>query len=170
MRTRKGILIGMLTLVLVFAFTLPAMAARGCGGGGVDAALEVDKDAPGTKLKGTLTVTYLNPVSVEVPPLSGNFIDYYDMYFFLRIGKGHDLKAFAGVTTPTLVDYGDVYDLKAKIETFFNDIVIPKLYPEGVIGFALKSVDNYVEDTLKDPEATSDLLVDILDVVITVVD
>lgn len=161
MRSIKGLLFMLLAIAVVFTFGQPAWAAFGSQGGATGSGgIVVDKDAPGTKYSGPLTIYYV--------PIEGS--SNYELNFFLRLRKGWDLYGFSGTANDVPLDIPIV---QGKIDDFIRNTVIPILYsnytpyPE----FWLKSVDQLVEDNdLELPGCCGGGFFSIMDVVISVQD
>lgn len=145
MKTRKGILILLLSVAIILAITQSAMAGRGkevAGGGFLDSI--VNKSAPGTKISGPIAIYYEKGGTASCTGM-GDFST--NMYFFMRLRKGNNLYPFSGVTKN--VCYFDVNTQASAVGSFIQNTVIPVIYrlPSGrTYPFALKNVDQLIED------------------------
>jgi hypothetical protein len=111
----------------------------------------VVKDAPGTKLSGTLTIYYEKTGS-----LCGNndpFNPLTNMYFFMRLKKVDQVKltkvdepyGFSGAVQD--ICYQSFDDQYAALSNFITKYVIPNVFfnkPKAT--FKLKSVSNFAQD------------------------
>ena len=123
MRTKKWALFFLMcTGFILFA---AQSALGGCEVAALDALIETGGNAPGTKLSGPITV-YYQCVEENLGDCEGaSFLA--DMYFFLRLRKGAEFYSFAGKFGG--VDFPSFDADVANILAFFEDTVIPSLYP-----------------------------------------
>jgi hypothetical protein len=123
MKTKKWAIIFLLfASIILFA---AQSALGGCEVAALDALIETGGNAPGTKLSGPITVFYqcIEPDSNDC--LDNRFLA--DMYFFLRLRKGAEFYSFAGKIEE--VNFPDFESDVANIQAFFDDTVLPALYP-----------------------------------------
>ena len=105
--------------------------------------ITVDKEAPGTKLHGTLTIYYEPTDSCQLPDSAAKF-------FFMRLRMGNDLFPFSGQFSGKdicMSDSDSVARQQMAIEEFVKDEVIPDLFScsqPSCPPVALKSVDQFV--------------------------
>lgn len=149
MRTIKGTLIFVAMAVLILFTSQSALADSEV------AKLEgfltpyVVKDAPGTKLSGTLTIYY-----EKTALLCGDtFNPLTNMYFFMRLKKVDQVKltkvnepyGFSGAVQD--ICYQSFDDQYAALSDFITKYVIPNVFfnkPKAT--FKLKSVSNFAQD------------------------
>lgn len=141
----KSLIVICVGISFIFFCVIPlAEAGRGCTGVNVDPEnfIEVDKKAPGTKYKATLTIYYAEGVSCAASTIPANM---RDMYFFMRMegnvikgfhdAGGSELMSFAGLAEciPYWNDYtytGEeaIVQQQQAIDKFFRLIVNPYIY------------------------------------------
>lgn len=180
MKPMKKIPILILSVLMVFFLTGNALSALSTQTTTNVSYISVDKSAAGTKLSGTLTIYYTNP----------QFGENTDMLVFLRLRKGNNLYGFATQITNVLyaVSEGAIEAQQDALEDWVEAEVIPELYcPEDDIvpsyeegvpptcssalpSFAIKSVDQSVEDDQNQNFNTALMSYTIMDVVIAVQD
>ncbi|MDA3916790.1 MAG: hypothetical protein PF690_07430 [Deltaproteobacteria bacterium] len=161
MKQINRLLMTLLALAVVITFGATKATAGGCAGGALgEGGIAVDKKAPGTKYEGPLTIHY-------VPASFGTF----DISFFARLRKGSTLYAFSGTSYAVILDSGEI---QGAIEAFFDQIVVPLLYPDqdplDPLPWALKSVDQLVDDAQTEGDCCNGMFFNIVDVVVAVQD
>ena len=104
--------------------------------------ITVDKEAPGTKLHGTLTIYYEPTDSCQLPDSAAKF-------FFMRLRMGKELFPFSGKFSGKdicMSDSDSVARQQMAIEEFVKEKVIPELFPNTPSApSALKSVNRFVQ-------------------------
>jgi hypothetical protein len=143
MKTKKWAIIFLLFAgIILFAVQ---SAIGGCEVSNLDPLLP-DDNAPGTKLEGPITIFYQLPDGATSGPAF--------MYWFMRLRKGSTFYTFAGGPADIIFpsDLLDVIDgVPYILENFFNDTVVPALYPECTLNpdicpnIVLKSYDMEVD-------------------------
>ena len=167
MRTKKWAL----TFLVVFAgmvlFTAQS-AFGGCEVASLDLLIYLNDKAPKTKYEGPITL-YFHPVFV-VDEYENQILIRTDAYLFLRLRKGSNLFAFADVIED--VTYSEFIDDPLAVTSFFDDTVLPGLYPAVCPGdcppSVLKSYD--LDVSHDDPPAGSPLQFFVVDIVLAVQD
>jgi hypothetical protein len=118
MKTKKWALMFLLfTGIILFA---AQSALGGCEVSDLDWLISGEK-APGTKLEGPITLFYKPDNGISGPA---------DVYWFMRLRKGSSFYSFAGqdrIEFP--VDIASPTGVPFIIEQFFDNVVVPTLYP-----------------------------------------
>lgn len=160
MKTMKKIYIMLILIFTMFVFVTPSFGALSTQVTSDVELINVDKNAPGTKLTGPLTIYFANYDSSAGTA---------DMYVFLRLRKGYELYSFSTSMPGITYSASNIEVLTGYINDFIADSVLPEIYAGATPPFAIKSVDQIVQD---DPICSycSGLNFAIMDVVIAVMD
>jgi hypothetical protein len=135
MKTRRTILITLVSAVLIMAVSIPPVPAvtGGCQGVPGQTILTLNPNATGTKYSGTITVYY------TLGTTNGDAEQLVD--FFIRIGKDKTQYGFSGSTYAGIYDYAAQ---QAAIMDFIGSTVIPFFYPNSSPAYELKSATHGV--------------------------
>jgi len=164
MKSVKGSLICLVLVVFSLVLTGEVLADKETGSGTFFDTI-VDKNAPGTKYTGTLTIYYQPSENNNCDTLGPNTT----MYYFLRIKKGFKVYPFSGFASN--ICYLDLNAQALAIKGFISQKVMPLLSSNPSVTFALKSVSQVVEnDEIFFPECCSGMTFMIMDIEIAVVE
>lgn len=161
MKTMKKIQILMLSAVMLFVFANPVFSAMSTQTTSAVDLIDVEKSAPGTKLTGPLTIYYAN---YDADAKTA------DMYVFLRLRKGYKLNAFATVIHGVIYTPDHIDTMTGNITDFIATIVLPELFDGVAPPFAIKSVDQIVEDDPYCNFCSGEINIAIMDITIAVQD
>ncbi|MDH3330025.1 MAG: hypothetical protein OEM01_12395 [Desulfobulbaceae bacterium] len=166
MKNIKQIQILLLSVLMCFVFANPSFSALSTQTTSDVDIINVDKNAPGTKLSGPLTIYFANYDSV---------LQTADMYVFLRLRKGYDLYAFSTIIPGVAYTASNIDILTDNINDFIENNVLPEIYGGVTPPYAIKSTDQIVQDDplcnyCPGPPAGEHMNFTIMDIVIAVQD